>query len=436
MSFLDLGNTCVIGLQWGDEGKGKVVDLLLEDYDVVVRYAGGANAGHTVVVGNEKFALHQLPSGILRPSVASIITGGAVIDPAILLAEIASLRERGVTIGDNLRISDRAHVVFPYHRREDALADAASPAAARIGTTARGIGPCYADKYARYWAIRLCDLSPVARFRERLATVVAHKNAYLRGVYEDREPFDASQMADEYLAFAAELRPFICNTTPLLYKLRQAGKRTLFEGAQGSLLDIDHGTYPFVTSSSAGGGGVASGAGVPLAASQSVVGVLKAYVTRVGAGPFPTELRDAVGDAIRQRGNEFGTTTGRPRRCGWFDAVAASYATMFGGPTCLAILHLDTLSGFESIPVCVAYKVDGQVLEEFPADIDVLARVQPVYESLPGWTEELGDCRRFEELPAAARDYVRFLRQRLATPVRMIGVGPGRAQMILVEGEV
>jgi adenylosuccinate synthase len=435
MSFRDLGNTCVVGLQWGDEGKGKVVDLLLADFDVVVRYSGGANAGHTVVIEGQTFALHQLPSGILREEVLSIISCGVVLDPAVLLGEIASLRARGVEIGDNLRISDRAHLVFPYHRREDVLAEGAARIGEKLGTTSRGIGPCYADKHARHWAIRICDLAPAERFRQRLAEVVAHKNAYLVGVYGGRETFDAARLADEYLAFAEELGPFVCNTTALLHKLRKAGRRMLFEGAQGSLLDVDHGTYPYVTSSSAGGG-VPAGAGVPVTSIQSVLGVVKAYATRVGTGPFPTELKDALGDTLRERGHEFGTTTGRPRRCGWFDAVAASYATMFSGPTHLALLHLDTLAGLETLKVCVAYKHNGALLEEFPADTHILDKVEPVYATLAGWTEELGECRHFGDLPAAARDYVRLISERLGAPVHMIGVGPSREQMILVGNEV
>ncbi len=435
MSFRDLGNTCVLGLQWGDEGKGKVVDMLLADFDAVVRYAGGANAGHTVVIGDQKFALHQLPSGILRPEITSIITTGTVIDPAVLLGEIASLHERDVKVAENLRISDRAHLVFPYHRREDALAEKAARVGEKLGTTGRGIGPAYADKYARHWAIRLCDLFPAQRFRERLASVVAHKNAYLAGVFEVRETFDADRLADEYLQFAEQLRPHICNTTALLYRLRNEGKRILFEGAQGCLLDIDHGTYPYVTSSSAAGG-VTSGAGVPVTACQSTVGVLKAYCTRVGSGPFPTELKDAIGDTIRQQGNEFGTTTGRPRRCGWFDAVAAHYAAMFTGPTCLALQHLDTLTGLEQLRVAVAYKVGGSWLDEFPSDPNHLEDVEPVYETLPGWSEDLTGCRHFNELPAAARDYVRLISERIGSPVRMIGVGPSRDQVILVGDEV
>ncbi len=433
MSFRNLGDTCVVGLLWGDEGKGKVVDLLLDDFEVAVRYSGGANAGHTVVVGREKFALHQLPSGVLRANVLNVITGGTVLDPAVLLGEIAALRERGVAIGENLRISDRAHLVFPYHRREDALAEKSARPADKLGTTGRGIGPCYADKCARHWAIRLCDLYPAERFRERLAAVVAHKNAYLAGVYGVAETIDTAGVAEEYLAFAEELRPFVCDTTALLYRLRKEGRRMLYEGAQGSLLDVDHGTYPYVTSSNAGGGGIASGAGVPMTAVRTVIGVIKAYATRVGAGPFPTELHDATGNAIRQRGHEFGTTTGRPRRCGWFDAVAASYAAMFAGPTGLAVLHLDTLSGFETLRVCVKYRHRGSTLSEFPARADVLNEVEPVYQTLAGWDADLGACRRLADLPAAAQEYVRFVGERLGAPVRIIGVGPSREQVILVD---
>lgn len=434
MSFKDLGSTGVVGLQWGDEGKGKVVDLLLADFDVVVRYAGGANAGHTVVIGPESFALHQLPSGILRPEVVCVIAGGAVVDPAVLLGEIASLRQRGVKVADNLRLSDRAHVVFPYHRREDVLAERAARAESKLGTTARGIGPCYADKHARHWAIRVCDLYPADHLRRRLAAVVAHKNAYLAGVYGERELFDADRLAEEYLAFAEELRPFVGNTTVLLHRLRRAGRRILYEGAQGALLDVDHGTYPYVTSSSAAGG-IASGAGVPPTAVQSIVGVVKAYATRVGAGPFPTELTDGLGETIRQRGREFGTTTGRPRRCGWFDAVAGSYAAMLAGPTCLAVLHLDTLSGIDPLKVCVGYQIDGGPLDEFPADIERLRRVEPIYETLPGWTEDISACRRVRDLPDAARTYLRFISERLGAPVRMIGVGPAREQVIVAGRE-
>ena len=433
MTLGDLGNTCVVGLQWGDEGKGKVVDLLVEHFDVVVRYGGGANAGHTVVIGTEKFALHQLPSGILRPDVLNVITPGTVIDPAGLLGEIESLRQRGIAVGDNLRISDRAHVVFPYHRREDVLAERVARSADKLGTTARGIGPCYADRVARRWGIRVCDLLRPEWLRERLAAVVAHKNAYFPTVYEGRELFDAAEIAAEYLTLADALRPFVCDTTVLLHEHLKAGRRVLFEGAQGSLLDIDHGTYPFVTSSSTAG--FATGAGVPASSARSLIGTLKAYITRVGAGPFPTELTDAVGDTIRDRGQEFGTTTGRPRRCGWFDAVAAAYAVRVAGPTHLAVMHLDTLSGMQELKVAVAYRSGAQILNSLPADAYTLERVEPVYETLPGWDADLGGCRRLAELPVSARAYLDFISQRLDVPVLIVGVGPARAQTIIVESE-
>jgi len=432
MDIRKLGNTCVVGLQWGDEGKGKVVDALVGEFDVVVRYSGGANAGHTIVVGGERFAFHQLPSGVLRPNITSMITGGAVIDPAVLIGEIESLRARGVEIGNNLRISDRAHLVFPYHRRQDVLAEQAALPGGRIGTTARGIGPCYADKVSRRWGIRVAELASPERLTERLSTIVAHKNAYLAALYDFREMFDAAALAREYLEFGERLRPYICDTTAELYRRLKAGQQVLLEGAQGSLLDIDHGTYPFVTSASACVGGAASGAGIPPMAIRSTIGVVKAYSTRVGEGPFPTELLDPVGDRIREKGGEYGTTTGRPRRCGWFDLVAASYASMFTGPTHLALLHLDTLSGMEEIKVCVGYRLGADYLNGFPADSYTLENVEPVYESVPGWEDDLSGCRRFDELPPAARSYVNMISQRLETPVAIVGVGPGRDQTIFV----
>jgi adenylosuccinate synthase len=431
MRWPELGNTCVVGLQWGDEGKGKVVDALVDRFNLVVRYSGGANAGHTVVVGGEKFTLHQLPSGILRPDVTSIIACGSVIDPALLLGEIESLTSRGVAVGSNLRISDRAHLVFPYHRKQDALAELAAPPETRLGTTGRGIGPCYADKVSRRWGIRVCELYQPRRFERRLAEIVAHKNAYLAALYDLREPFDARAIAREYLAFAERMRPWVCDTSVLLNELLRSGRRALFEGAQGSLLDIDHGTWPYVTSSSSGVGGVVSGAGVPPTAIQTVIGVVKAYCTRVGEGPLPTELKDATGQYLRERGGEYGTTTGRPRRCGWFDAVATSYAALTSGPTWLAVMHLDTLSGLEQIRVCTAYRHGSQRLNGFPADTYTLAEVEPVYQSLAGWTEEIGGCRSWEELPPAAQQYLELISRRVGAPLLMVGVGAGRESLIL-----
>jgi adenylosuccinate synthase len=433
MHFAELGNTCVVGLAWGDEGKGKVVDVLVEHFDAVVRFSGGANAGHTIVVGQEKFSLHQLPSGILRPNITSIIGNGSVLDPAVLLGEIESLRQRGVAIGENLKISDRAQLVFPYHRRQDILAEQAAPPGGKLGTTARGIGPCYADKVSRRWGVRVCELFHGPRLAERIREIVAHKNAYMSALYDLREPFDSDAITREYAEFAERLRPFVADTAIELHKLLKAGKRVLFEGAQGSLLDVDHGTYPYVTSSNAGVGGVASGAGVAPSQIRNVVGVLKAYTTRVGSGPLPTELHDEIGETIRRVGKEYGTTTGRPRRCGWFDAVAASYASVLSGPTHVALMHLDTLSGIDELKICVAYRCDGRTLNSLPADTYLLERAEPLYETLPGWREDIGGCRRFGDLPKAAQAYVKEISRRIDAPVRMIGVGPERDQTIFVE---
>ncbi|MCG3126584.1 MAG: Adenylosuccinate synthetase [Phycisphaerae bacterium] len=430
--FGSLGHTCVVGLQWGDEGKGKIVDVMLEDFDVVVRYGGGANAGHTVVIGGERFALHQLPSGVLRPNVISVVTGGVVLDPTVVLGEISSLRGRGVAVGENLRISERAHVVLPYHRLEDQLAESAAGSGARLGTTSRGIGPCYSDKMSRRYGIRVCDLYRPERLRERLGQVVAHKNAYFRALFDHRQPLDAEQIAREYLGFGEQLRPFVCDTATLLNGLIGDGRRVLFEGAQGALLDVDHGTYPYVTSSNAGAGGACSGAGVPPTVIRATMGVVKAYSTRVGAGPFPTELKDATGDEIRERGREYGTTTGRPRRCGWFDAVAARYSAMVCGATDLAVMHLDTLSEFDAISVCVGYAQRGNVSNRFPADAYEFDEIQPVYETLSGWSGDLGRCRRFDELPENARRYVQRLSELLGVRLSVISVGPQRDQTMLL----
>ena len=431
MRFDSLGHTCVVGLAWGDEGKGKVVDVLLEHFDVVVRYSGGANAGHTIVVGDEKFALHQMPSGVLRSGAACFITNGVVLDPAVLLGEVESLRQRNIRVdANNLRVSDRVHLVFPYHRRQDVLAEQAALAGGKIGTTARGIGPCYADKVSRRFGIRLCELFDEASFRARLEDIVAHKNAYLKALYDIRDPFDAQRIADEYLEFARQLSPFVCDTTVELHALAAQGKRVLFEGAQGSLLDIDHGTYPFVTSSNAGVGGVTSGAGVPPTWIRSVVGVLKAYTTRVGGGPMPTELNDDVGEQIRTLGKEYGTTTGRPRRCGWFDAVSARYAAMFSGPTHLAIMHLDTLSGFEELKICTAYRRGSTTIHSYPADVRLLDGVEPIYETFDGWQQDISTCRTLAELPEQARVYLQAIADRTGAPVGMVGVGPARDQTI------
>lgn len=424
------GHTCVFGLQWGDEGKGKLVDVLVADHDVVVRYAGGPNAGHTIVVDGQKIALHQIPSGILRENILNVMASGMVIDPAILLTEMNRLREQGISFENRLAISDRAHLILPYHRREDALAESQTDPTRRVGTTARGIGPCYADKARRHHAVRLCDLRDADRFRAHLRDIVAFKSSMFRAVYEDREMLDADVIADEYLTMFAELTPFVTDATELLHASTAAGKQLLFEGAQGALLDIDHGTYPFVTSASAGVGGVASGSGVPTNNLARVVGVMKAYSTRVGSGPLPTELPDGAGDELREKGHEYGTTTGRPRRCGWFDCVAARYAAQVMGPTELALMHLDTLSGFPELPIAVGYRIDGRETNSFPADAYLGARLEPVYETLPGWEQDLQRCRSVEELPDAARRFVDRIAERVHVPIRTISVGPDRAQTI------
>jgi adenylosuccinate synthase len=436
MQFDQMGNTCVVGLQWGDEGKGKVVDILLDHFDVVVRYSGGANAGHTIVIGDEKFALHQLPSGVIRDGIICLIACGSVVDPAILLGEIEGLRARGIAVGELLRISNRAQIVFPYHRKQDVLAEAAALPGGKLGTTSRGIGPCYADKVSRRWGVRVCELFDETRLRSRLARIISHKNAYLNVLYDMRTPFDSEAITEEYLEFARRLRPHVADTTIELRDLLKAGKRVLFEGAQGSLLDIDHGTYPFVTSASAGIGGVASGAGVSPMAINSIVGVIKAYSTRVGEGPMPTELSGDLANTIREKGQEFGTTTARPRRIGWFDAVSVGYVSAFTSPTHLAISHLDTLTGIDELRICVGYKIDGKTVNTLPAETYKLDDAECVYETLPGWQMDISLCRTVDDLPREARDYLRRISDALGAPISMIGTGPARDQNIFVEGKV
>ena len=426
MDFRALGNTCVVGLQWGDEGKGKIVDLLMEHFDVAVRYAGGANAGHTVQVGGERFALHLIPSGILRPGVLSIIGPGVVVDFEVLCEEIDRLRARGVEVGRNLLLSSRAHLVLPYHKKQDRLAEGRQEGGVKIGTTARGIGPCYADKMLRTPAFRVCDVYRPAEFRAKLAEVVSDRNRLFATLYGDDEPLDAGAMADTWLGHAERLAGHVADTTLVLREQMAAGKRIMFEGAQGTMLDINHGTFPFVTSSVCTAGGAAAGAGVPPSAIRSVVGVVKAYSTRVGGGPFPTELRDATGSTIRERGHEYGTTTGRPRRCGWFDAFAARYAVELNGVTQIAVMHLDTLGTLPEVRICTAYRHRRELLPIFPAEAEVLAEVEPVYETLPGWSEDISDARSCGELPAAARRFLDRLEELLGVPIALVSVGPER----------
>ncbi len=430
MDLSALGHTCVTGMHWGDEGKGKIVDLLTERFDVVVRYNGGGNAGHTVIIDGEKFALHLLPVGVLSPGKAAVIGPGIALDLPRMLEEIDSLAERGKDVGDHLKISDRTNLVMPYHKQQDLLSEAAL-GNKKIGTTARGIGPCYADKMTRTTALRVADLLDPEGFREKLQRVVDHKNRLFAAMYDHQERIDAGALAEEYLGYADRVRTNICDTTQYLFDATQSGKRLLFEGANGTLLDIDHGTFPFVTSSTTSASGVPSGAGVPSWTVKTCLGVTKAYTTRVGAGPFPSELHDDIGQLIRDRGHEYGTTTGRPRRCGWFDAVAGRYSVMVSGITQVAIMHLDTLSTLERVGICVGYETDDGPLPGFVADGNRLEQAHPKIEYLPGWPEDLREVRAYDELPANARAYLDRVEALLGVPVAIVSVGPDRTQTLL-----
>jgi adenylosuccinate synthase len=408
-----------------DEAKGKLVDILTEDHDIVVRYAGGANAGHTVVSAGQTWKLSIIPSGILRDGVACVITGGVVLDPAKVIDEMDGLEARGLRMDGRLRISDRAHVVFPWHVVEDRLLDGSLSGGGAIGTTGRGIGPCYRDKVGRALAIRLGDLYR-PDFREKVAHVVDFKNRlFTSWPAGTAAPLDAADIHARYAAYAERLRPHVVDK----------GRRVLFEGAQGALLDIDHGTFPFVTSSNSSGVGVASGSGVPSRWVNRVIGVLKAYSTRVGGGPMPTEQDNPTGVHIRERGREYGTVTKRPRRCGWFDAVAARYSARLSGVDELAIMLLDVLGGLDELRICTAYEIDGHRTTQFPSQIGDLERAVPVYETLPGWGEELDAVRREGDLPAAARRYVDRIAELVGRPVTIVSIGPDRAQTIIRDPE-
>jgi adenylosuccinate synthase len=423
--------TCVVGLQWGDEAKGKIVDLLTDRHDFVVRFNGGANAGHTVVAGNQTFKLSLLPTGVIRPNVRSVIANGVVVYPPRFLEEVANLRQGGISVGANLILSDHAHVIFPYHMEEERLNEGASAQA--IGTTGRGIGPCYQDKVGRQFAIRIGELLHPKHLRERLGPIVERKNRLLRGLSPDARQFDADVLCQEYLKCVEAMRPHIADTTRLLHDAQRQSKRILFEAAQGSLLDVDHGTYPYVTSSSSSTAGVWSGSGVPARRLDRVVGVIKAYGTRVGRGPFPTELNDGadgIGERIRRTGREYGTVTGRPRRCGWFDAVATRYTAVLGGADELAVMLLDVLSGLDEVRIATAYELDGERIDYFPGDAFLLEKCRPVYETLAGWPEDVSGVRRLVDLPANARRYLDRLAELHGLPVSIVSVGPDRVQTI------
>ena len=420
----------VVGAQWGDEGKGKVVDYLAGSFDYVARVGGGHNAGHTVIIGKERFVLQLIPSGILRPRQHAVIATGVVVDPAALVAEIETLAKAGVEVKGRLHLSNRAHLIFPYHRELDKAAESAR-GANKIGTTSRGIGPAYEDKMARR-GLRVCDLLEPALFREKAARVVAEKNRLAKGAYG--ADIDFSHEVDETLRFGEKIRGYICDTAELLNRALDEGRSVLFEGAQGTMLDIDHGTYPYVTSSSATSGGASTGAGVPPTKINHVLGVSKAYTTRVGGGPFPTEMPDLDAKEVRERGNEFGAVTGRPRRCGWLDLMVLRYANMINGIDSLVVTKLDVFDTLLEIQVCVGYKYKGTPLKEMPALAEEYEQVTPEYKSLPGWCQSTYGVKDGQKLPKAALDYLRFVGDFLQLEIGMISTGPERDATIVPAG--
>ncbi len=424
---------CVIGLQWGDEAKGKLVDLLTEGKDLVVRYQGGANAGHTVVIGDDVYKLHHIPSGIINAGVLNLITPGVVINPPTILKEINSLAERGIDVSTRMKISQRAHVVMPWHVLEDKMWNELVSGEDNIGTTLRGIGPCYADKIGRSFAIRMGDLIQ-PDFADRVRKIVAVKKKVLSATSGDQVvELDPDAIVAEYTEYAAQLASMIADTNRILLDAVDEDRNILFEGAQGSLLDIDHGTFPFVTSSNSSGVGISAGSGVPGNWIQEVIGVTKSYATRVGGGPFPTEQDNDHGQHIRDMGNEYGTTTGRPRRCGWFDAVAARYTARLGGVTSVALTMLDVLSELETIAVCVAYELNGERIDHFPAHVNELRNLVPIYETMPGWQTDVTGARSLDDLPANAVRYARKLESLIGRKIEYISVGPDRAQTIHIQ---
>jgi adenylosuccinate synthase len=418
----------LIGAQWGDEGKGKVTDLLGDRVQYVVRYQGGNNAGHTVIVGDEKYALHVLPSGVISPEVTPVIGNGVVIDPKVLLEEMDGLTERGVSC-EKLLISANAHLLMPYHRALDKVSERFL-GKAKIGTTGRGIGPTYGDKIARV-GIRVQDLFDPGILEQKLELTLRDKNQLLTKVY-NRRGLDVKQIAEEYQGYAERLKPHVADTSLALARALERGDNVLLEGAQGSLLDVDHGTYPFVTSSNPTAGGAAVGSGIAPTRITKVIGIIKAYTTRVGSGPFPTELNDEAGDYLRKAGGEYGVTTGRARRCGWFDAVIARYATRVNGVTDFFVTKLDVLSSLDKIPVCVAYEVGGKRYDEIPMTQTDFHHAKPVYEYLDGWWEDISGCTTFDDLPKNAKSYIKTIEEMAGAPISAVGVGPRRDQTLLV----
>ena len=420
----------VVGAQWGDEGKGKVVDFLASSFDYTARYAGGHNAGHTVIFDGRRFVLQLIPSGILRAGKKAVIGPGTVVDPAALVAELENLKKAGIEVRGRLFLSNRAHLIFPYHREMDKAAESARGAAA-IGTTSRGIGPAYEDNAARR-GIRVCDLLDADRFREKLDRVIAEKDAISRASYG--HPLETQGLLESYLELAAHIRGLVTDTAELLNSALDHGESVLVEGAQGTMLDIDHGTYPYVTSSSATSGGAATGLGIAPTRLAGVVGVTKAYTTRVGSGPFPTEMPDLDAQAVRERGNEFGAVTGRPRRCGWLDLEVLRYAKMLSGIDSLVVTKLDVFDAQPEIKVCVGYRHKGQRLQEMPAEVETLAEIEPEYRTLPGWQKATPGIRDVKDLPVAARDYLTFISDHLEVEIGMVSTGPERDATIVPRG--
>jgi len=419
--------TVLVGSQWGDEGKGKIVDILSEKFDIVTRYQGGANAGHTVEIGENQYILHLIPSGILRKNVTCVIGNGVVVDPNALLEEIKLLEQNNIRVKGRLFISHNAHLIMPYHKLLDSISESGEK---KIGTTGRGIGPCYMDKFARK-GIRIVDLLKENSLRKKIRENLEEKNTLLKNVY-NHEGLDVEEIINEYIQFDKAIDSYVTDVPSMLNNAIKEGKNILLEGAQGALLDVDHGTYPYVTSSSPTSGGACTGTGIPPNRITSIFGVVKAYTTRVGQGPFPTELTDADGEKFREVGAEYGATTGRPRRCGWFDAFLMQYSSMINGVNSVAITKLDVLGAFDKIKVCVGYELDGATVNTFPSDVDNLNSITPVYETVDGWLEDISECRSYKALPVKTQKYLEFISDKANIKIDIISVGPKREQTFFV----
>lgn len=422
-----MSSVVIVGAQWGDEGKGKITDYLAQQAEVVVRYAGGNNAGHTVEVEDKTYKLHLIPSGIINKDKPCIIGNGVAIDPKALLEEIDYLEENNIST-EHLRISDRAHLIMPYHKIIDALSEDAL-GESKIGTTKKGIGPAYMDKTERS-GIRITDLMKEDKFAKKLKKNIEAKNTVLKLIY-NREGLNYEEILEEYLGYAKRIRQYVTDSTVEVYQYIKEGKKVLFEGAQGTLLDLDLGTYPYVTSSHPGSGGVTIGVGIGPRYIDNVLGVVKAYTTRVGEGPFPSELCDHIGEYIREKGHEYGTTTGRSRRCGWFDAVIVNFAVRVNGLTSLALTKLDTLAGIETLKICVGYEYKGKIITDFPADLDDLAQYKPVYKEFKGWNEDISKCKTYDELPETTKTYIKAIEEITETSASIISIGPNRIETII-----